>query len=114
MQVDASAPNPVDNAMSIAWALLRAKVNHLTKGAILASVLAKAPHLAKLCDPTATDPHLEKTQDLLSVYSPQNSQDILVNKALFAPVANPLPRTIWHKVLLNLFVNFEQPFCFNG
>jgi hypothetical protein len=137
-QADASIPNPVDTATSIAWALLRAKVNHFqstssqaaaapggslsdelagllglssTKGAIPASVLAKAPHLAKLCDPTATDPHLEKTQDLLSVYSPQNSQDILVNKAQFAPVGDPLPRTIWRKILLDLFVDFEKLFA---
>ena len=140
-QPNTNVTNLVDTATSIAWALLHAKVNHFqgassqlattsdgslsknltnllglssAKGAIPASILAKVPHLSMLSVSTATDPHLKKTQDLLSVYSPQNSQDILVNKALFAPVANPLPRTIWHKVLLNLFVNFEQPFCFNG
>jgi hypothetical protein len=137
-QPDPSIPNPIDIATSIAWASLRAKVNHFqgassqmattsggsltdelasllglssAKGAIPASVLAKAPHLSKLSDSTATDPHLEKTQDLLSVYSPQSSQDILVNKAQFAPVGDPLPRTIWRKVLLDLFVDFEKLFA---
>jgi hypothetical protein len=81
------------------------------KGAILASVLAKAPHLARLSDFTATEPHLEKTQELLSVYSPQSSQDILVNKAQFAPVGDPLPRTIWRKILLDSFVDFEKLFA---
>jgi hypothetical protein len=60
-------------------------------GAIPASMLVKAPHLSKLSDLSSMDPHLEKTQDLLSVYSPRNSQDILVNKAQFAPVGDPLP-----------------------
>jgi hypothetical protein len=137
-QPDSNDPNPVDTATSIAWALLHAKVNHFqsappqattmsssslsdalasllglssAKGTIPASVLAKAPHLSKLSDPTATDPHLEKTQELLSVYSPQTSQDILVNKAQFAPVGDPLPRTIWRKILLDLFVDFEKLFA---
>jgi hypothetical protein len=131
-------PNSIDTATLVAWALLRAKVSHFqpsspqatltpgnslsdelasllrlsgSKGAIPASVLAKAPHLSKLSDPTATDPHLKKSQDLLSVYSPQSSQDILVNKAQFAPVGDPLPRTIWRKILLNLFVDFEKLFA---
>jgi hypothetical protein len=131
-------PDPANIATLVAWALLRAKVNHFqptssqsaataggflteelagllglssTKGAIPASVLAKAPHLFKLSDPTATDPHLEKTQELLSVYSPQTSQDILVNKAQFAPVSDPLPRTFWRKILLDSFVDFEKLFA---
>ena len=137
-QPNSDAPNLIDAAMSIAWAFLHAKVNHLqsnssqataapssslsdelanllglpsSKGAIPSSILAKAPHLAKLSDPTASDPHLEKTQDLLSVYCPQHSQDILVNKAQFTPVGDPLPRTIWWKILLNSFVNFEKLFA---
>jgi hypothetical protein len=137
-QPDLSVPNPADIATSIAWALLHAKVDHFqgassqtattsggslsdelanllglssVKGAIPASVLTKAPHLSKLSDSMATDPHLEKTQDLLSVYSLQSSQDILVNKAQFAPVGDPLPPTIWHKVLLDLFVDFEKLFA---
>jgi hypothetical protein len=137
-QIDPSAPNLIDTATSIAWALLHAKVDHFqaassqmattsdgslsdalenllglssVKGAIPVSMLAKAPHLSKLSDSTATDPHLEKTQDLLSVYSPQGSQDILVNKVQFAPVGDPLPRTIWRKILLDLFIDFEKLFA---
>lgn len=75
------------------------------------AVLAKAPHLSKLSDPRFSDPHIEKTQELLSVYSPQSSQDILVNKAQFALVGDPLPRTIWRKILLDLFVDFEKLFA---
>ncbi|KAF8233294.1 hypothetical protein L208DRAFT_1557284 [Tricholoma matsutake] len=124
-------PNPNDTATSVAWALLCAKVSHLqptspqaastpgksllglsgSKGAIPASVLMKVLHLSKLSNLTTTDPHLEKTQDLLLVYSPQSFQDILVNKAQFAPVGNPLPCTIWCKILLNLFIDFEKLFA---
>ena len=131
-------PSPVDVATSIAWALLRAKVDHLQspssgvariadrtlsdelstllslstgKGAIPASVLAKAPHLAKLSAPVMSDPHLEKTQELVSVFSPQNIQDILVNKAQFAPVRDPLPQTFWRKILLDSYVDFEKLFA---
>jgi hypothetical protein len=133
-----AGPSQVDAATSVAWALLRAKVGHSqsmasqaapihdgslsdeiasllgltnSKGAIPASVLAKAPHLSKLSDPLVTDPHLERTQELLMVYSPQSSQDILVNKAQFAPVGDPLPRTIWRKILLDHFVDFEKLFA---
>jgi hypothetical protein len=70
----------------------------------------KAPHLARLSDHTAMDSHLESTQELLSVYSPQTAQDILVNKAQFAPVRDPLPRTIWRKILLDHFVDFKKLF----
>jgi hypothetical protein len=130
-------PSQINTATSVAWALLCPKVGHSqslasqatpvhdgslldeitnllgftnSKGAIPASILAKAPHLSKLLDPLVTDPYLEKNQELLMVYSPQTSQDILVNKAQFAPVRDPLPRTIWHKILLDHFVNFEKLF----
>ena len=135
--VETNVPSPVDVATSIAWVLLRAKVDHLQspssgaarirdgslseelsallglstgKGAIPASVLAKAPHLAKLSAPAVSDSHLEKTQDLLSVFSPQNVQDILVNKAQFAPVRDLLPQTFWWKIL-DSYVNFEKLFA---
>ena len=136
-EADPSAPNPVDTATSITWALLHTKVDHFqgaspqtattsggsfsnalenlfglsVKGVIPASVLAKAPHLSKLSEMTATNAHLEKTQDLLSVYSPRSSQDILINKAQFALVGDPLPQTIWHKILLDLFIDFEKLFA---
>jgi hypothetical protein len=46
------------------------------------------------------------------IYILQSSQDILVNKAQFTPVRDPLPCMIWHKILLNHFVNFEKLFAF--
>jgi hypothetical protein len=137
-QVNTNTLSPVDVVTSIAWALLRAKVNHLQspssgaarvadgslsdelstllglspgKGVIPASVLAKAPHLAELSAPVASDSHLEKTQELLSVFSPQHVQDILVNEAQFALVRDPLPQTFWRKILLDAYVDFEKLFA---
>jgi hypothetical protein len=131
-------PSQVDAAMSVAWASVHAKVGHIqsmdsqaapihdgslsdeianllglanSKGAIPVSILTKAPHLSKLMDPLATDPHLKKTQELLMVYSLQTSQDILVNKAQFTPVSDPLPCTIWCKILLDHFINFKKLFA---
>jgi hypothetical protein len=129
-------PSQVDATTAIAWATLRAKVAQLqpfstqeasnhnslsdeiekllgvsTKGSIPASVLAKAPHLSQLSNTSNSDGYLESTQDLLAVYSPQASQDILVAKAPFAPVSEPLPRTIWRKILLDQFIDFEKLFA---
>jgi len=134
-----SGPSQLEVATAIAWAMLCARLDHLdlstsenvtapntallsneiadllgisiTKGFIPASVLAKAPHLSKISDLTSTDPHLEKTQELLSLYSPQFVQDILISKVQFAPFSDPLPRTVWHKILMNHFVDFEKLFA---
>ena len=138
-QTTATTPNQLDAATAVAWAVLRARLDHLqtgtpqsatvpdtallsddiadllgistTKGSIPASVLAKAPHLSKLSDSTKSDPHLERTQELVTVFSPQSVQDVLVNKAQFAPVSDPLPCTIWHKILIDHFVDFEKLFA---
>ena len=74
-------------------------------------MLAKAPHLAKLSAPVVSDPHLEKTQELLSIFSPQNIQDILVNKVQFSLVRDPLPQTFWCKILLDSYIDFEKLFA---
>jgi hypothetical protein len=131
-------PNPINAADALAWAVLQAKFNQLqgigshpapspsstlltdevanflgipnSKGAIPAAVLAKAPHLAELAISVEADAHLEKTQELLTVFSPQATQEALVNKAQFASVAVPLPRTIWRKIILDHFVDFEKLF----
>ncbi|KAF8231816.1 hypothetical protein L208DRAFT_1275182, partial [Tricholoma matsutake] len=124
---------------SLAWAVLRAKVDELRdlgsqgsrgpttallsdeianllgiqnpKGSIPVSVLSKAPYLAELSTATAADPHLEQTQDLVAAFSSQATQDTLVVKAQFAPVSVPLPRTTWHKIILDQFVDFEKLFA---
>jgi hypothetical protein len=81
-----------------------------TKGAIPAAVLAKAPHLANLAHSARADVHLEKTQELLAVFSPQATQEALITKAQFASVGVPLPWTIWCKIILDHFIDFEKLF----
>lgn len=127
-------PNPVNAANTLTWAVLRAKVNQLqgigthpilpssshlanevadflgipnTKGAIPAVVLAKAPHLADLLLLAQADVHLENAQELLAVFSPPATQEALVTKAQFTV---PLPQTIWCKIILDHFVDFEKLF----
>lgn len=41
----------------------------------------------------------------------QAVQDVLVSKAQFAPVFDPLPRTIWRKIILDQFVHFQNLFA---
>jgi hypothetical protein len=126
-------PDPSDAADALAWAVLRAKVNQLqgirshpalspsstlltdevtnllgilnSKGAIPAAVLAKAPHLAKLAISVEADAHLEKTQELLTVFSPQATQEALVNKAqcgrVTSPTRQPHPFSIFCLVLIS-------------
>jgi hypothetical protein len=138
-QGDGPSLNPVEDRESLEWAVLRAKVDQLgnlgsqanrgptaallsdeianllgienPKGSIPASVLSKAPYLAELSTATAADPHLEQTQDLVAAFSSQVTQDTLVVKAQLAPVSVPLPRTIWRKIILDQFVDFEKLFA---
>jgi len=126
-------PSQLEVATAVAWAVLHARLDHLdlstsqtmttpnttllsdeftdllgisvTKGSIPASVLAKAPHLSKLSDCTRTDPHLKKTQELLSVYSPQSVQDMPHQQGSICSC------TVWHKILMDHFVNFEKLFA---
>jgi len=133
-----TGPSQLEVATAVAWAMLCTRLDHLdsstlenatapnttllsneitdllgisvTKGSIPASVRAKARHLSKLSDLMRTDPHLEKTQELLSAYSPQSVQDILVNKVQFTLVSDPLPCIVWYKILMDHFVDFEKLF----
>lgn len=126
---------PSSIAESVGWALLHSSIDDIhgstsdqtpnnllsnelvtllglaDKGAIPASVLAKAPHLSILSEASQSDKHLNETQVLLTAYSPQSVQDVLVAKAQFAPVSDPLPHTIWRKIILDQFVDFEKLFA---
>lgn len=132
-------PNPVNTADSLAWAVLRAKVDQLrgndsensrripnglisnemanlfglspSEGSIPASVLAKAPYLANLSDGGVSDLHLETTQDLLIAFSPAGVQETLISKAQLANLAVPLPRSIWRKIILDQYIDFEKLFA---
>ena len=74
-------------------------------------MLAAAPHLAKLSAASKSDPHLDATQKLQSVFSPEKVQDTIISEAQLAPLAEPLPRSIWRKILQDQFVDFEKLFA---
>ena len=78
---------------------------------IPASVLAVAPHLAKLSANIKADAHLEETQHLRSLYAPDKVQDVIVANAQLASTSDPIPRSIWHQVTLDQFVDFEKLFA---
>ena len=74
-------------------------------------MLAAAPHLAKLSAASKSDPHLDATQKLQSVFSPEKVQDMIISEAQLAPLAEPLPHSIWQKILQDQFVDFEKLFA---
>ncbi len=78
---------------------------------ILASVLAAAPHLAKLSTNIKADAHLEETQRLRSLYTPDKVQDAIVANAQLASTLDPIPRSIWRQITLDQFVDFEKLFA---
>lgn len=78
---------------------------------ILGSVLAVAPHLAKLSANIKADAHLEETQCLHSLYTPDKVQDAIVANAQLASTSDPIPRSIWCQITLDQFVDFEKLFA---
>ncbi|KIL54302.1 hypothetical protein M378DRAFT_92832, partial [Amanita muscaria Koide BX008] len=78
---------------------------------IPASVLAAAPHLAKLSENIKADAHLEETQRLRSLYTPDKVQDAIVANAQLARTSDPIPRSIWRQITLDQFVDFEKLFA---
>ncbi|KIL55012.1 hypothetical protein M378DRAFT_1046751, partial [Amanita muscaria Koide BX008] len=78
---------------------------------IPASVLAAAPHLAKLSANIKADAHLEETQRLRSLYTPDKVQDAIVANAQLARTSDPIPRSIWRQITLDQFVDFEKLFA---
>lgn len=79
--------------------------------AIPSSVLAAAPHLSKLTAIAKSDPHLEATHKLRSLFAPDKVQDTIVVQAQLAPVTEPLPHSIWRKIVLDQYVDFEKLFA---
>ncbi|KAF8348984.1 hypothetical protein F5887DRAFT_1071128 [Amanita rubescens] len=78
---------------------------------IPASVLAAAPHLAKLSANIKANAHLEETQRLHSLYTPNKVQDAIVANAQLARTSDPIPRSIWRQITLDQFIDFEKLFA---
>jgi hypothetical protein len=76
-----------------------------------ATVLALAPHLAKLSTSAISDPHIEETWKLRQAIGTDKTIDSLVNLMQVQPLADPIPRSIWRSVIQDHFVNFEKLFA---
>lgn len=72
-----------------------------------ASVLAIAPHLAKLSDADSLDEHLHKTWELQQAYSSERAMEPIIDLMQSQPLQDPIPRSLWRKILQDEFVDFE-------
>lgn len=80
-----------------------------TSGLIPSSILAAAPHLGKLVAQVKSDPHLDETQRLWNAFNKmEQAQDVLVNNLQVFTLAEPLPWSIWKKIVQDDFVDFEK------
>lgn len=71
------------------------------------SVLAVAPHLARLLNAESLDAHLHKTWELCQAYSSDKAIKPLIDLMQSQPLQDPIPRSIWHKIIRDKYVNFE-------
>lgn len=119
----------------VAWALLRAKIEQLRfnssdgspqleapiaellkalgpgsspDSSVPASVLAIAPHLAKLSNANSLDEHLQKTWELRQAFSSEKAIDPIIDIMQCQPLQDPIPRSIWRKILRDEYVDFER------
>ena len=57
------------------------------------------------------DAHLEETQRLRSLYTPDKVQDAIVANAQLATTSDLILRSIWHQITLDQFVDFKKLFA---
>jgi hypothetical protein len=124
-------------AEAVAWAVLQAKLAQLdyatplgndhpsgsfsedlvnllglsrsSSGSIPSSVLAVAPHLGKLSSQIKSDPHLDQTRKYRIVFNKSDQvRDSLINDLQLVSLAEPIPRSIWKKIVQDDFVEFEK------
>jgi hypothetical protein len=123
-------------ADEVAWATLRAKIGQLrppdisspstnrsaTQFAESLSTLFRdshasdstafvAPHLAHIAGGARNDVHLKKTRDIRVLFKSDSFRDSTITNAQLAPLNEPLPRSIWKKIVLEEFVDFTKLFA---
>ncbi|KAG6828696.1 hypothetical protein H0H87_001144 [Tephrocybe sp. NHM501043] len=73
------------------------------------TILALAPHLGKISgENICTDPHLNKMRRLTLAYGAERSMDVLINRAQLKCLCEPIPHSIWKKIILDHYINFEH------
>ncbi|KAG6817073.1 hypothetical protein H0H87_012841, partial [Tephrocybe sp. NHM501043] len=73
------------------------------------TILTLAPHLGKISgENICTNPHLNKMRRLTLAYGAKRSMDVLINCAQLKRLCEPIPRSIWKKIILDHYINFEH------
>jgi hypothetical protein len=57
------------------------------------------------------EPYLKKTREIRGLFKNETFRDSTITNAQLSPLINPLPRSIWKKILLEEFVDFAKLFA---
>jgi hypothetical protein len=124
-------------ADAVAWATLRAKIGQLHPPNISSpsanqsaaqfakslstlfwdshasdsAVVVVAPNLAHTAGGASNDVHLKKTQEIRVLFKSDSFCDLTITNAQLAPLNEPLPHSIWKKIVLEEFVDFTKLFA---
>jgi hypothetical protein len=77
---------------------------------ISASLVADVLHLATYFGTTG-DAHLDKTYHLRERYSADKVLEILVTQMQSHPIATPLPRPVWRRIIQDRYIPFDKLFA---
>jgi hypothetical protein len=84
-------------------------LSHSSFGSIPSSVLMIAPHIGKLSSQIKTDPHLDQTRKYRVVFNKSDQVwDALINDLQLVSLAEPIPQSIWKKIVQDDYVEFEK------
>src|SRR5277367_317302 len=116
----------------VAWAVLQAKLGSIqppstkpsitvedvvkllginepsTSTGIPSAVLAAAPHLASISEDFSNDEHLQKTYNLRRAYAHDKAIEPIIDLMQSKRLIDPIPRSIWHTIIQDSYVNFEK------
>ncbi|KAG6825769.1 hypothetical protein H0H87_008768, partial [Tephrocybe sp. NHM501043] len=72
-------------------------------------VLALAPHLGNLSSSSIiSDPIFEKSCHLKAAYTSKKSINLLINRAQLKRLMDPISQSVWKKIILDRYVDFEH------
>jgi hypothetical protein len=75
------------------------------------SAAVVAPHLAHIAGGARNDVHLKKTREIRVLFKSDSFCDLTITNAQLAPLNEPLPHSIWKKIVLEEFVDFTKLFA---
>lgn len=88
---------------------LSTSASHSSSGSIPFSVLAVVPHLGKLSSQIKSNPHLDQTRKYRIAFNNSGRvRDSLINNFQLVSLAEPIPRSIWKKIIQDNFGEFEK------